>query len=118
MPTATTFGDGAAVAAPWQRPESRFPLEQDTSQVLPDLSGTGGPAPFAFRFLTITVIGSGGVLPDDIEYDEETQTSTYGDLPPGVFMTKNPPMTYYTTEATASTPERTDAKDDPGASDD
>lgn len=61
---------------------------------------------------------SGGVLPTEIRYDEETHTSTCDNLPPGVFMTKNPPMTYYTTEATETTPERTDVKDDPGTSDD
>ncbi|MFE4368173.1 hypothetical protein ACFRMN_07995 [Streptomyces sp. NPDC056835] len=116
MPT-ETLTEHAGVDAPWHRPEGRFPLDQDTPQVLPDLTGFGGAAPFAFRFLT-SVSGSGGVLPSDIEYDEETQTSTYDDLPPGIFMTKNPPMTYYTTEATATTPEQTDAKDDPGPSDD
>jgi hypothetical protein len=99
------------------RPESRFPLEPDTTTAAPELGGPCGPVPLAFRFLT-PVAGSGGVLPADVQYDEETQTCTYDDLPPGVFMTKNPPMTYYTTEATETSPEQTDAKDDPGPSDD
>lgn len=42
--------------------------------------GPRGPTPFAFRFLT-PVTSSGGVLPSGIEYDDETQTGTYDDLP-------------------------------------
>lgn len=99
------------------RPEARFPLEKGEASPFSDLTDNRGPAPFAFRYLT-PVTGSGGVLPSNIEYDEDSQTCTYDDLPPGVFMTKNPPITYYTTQATATTPEQTDAKDDPGASDD
>ncbi|UGY91040.1 hypothetical protein [Streptomyces gobiensis] len=81
--------------------------------MLPELSSVHGPTPFAFRFLT-PVTRSGGILPSDIEYDEESQTSIIEGLPPGIFMTKNPPMTYETTEPSG----QLDAKDDPGPSDD
>ncbi|MGP4109785.1 hypothetical protein ACTWP5_02560 [Streptomyces sp. 4N509B] len=113
MPVSLSQRDGVDL----YRPESRFPLEQETVTIAPEVRECDGPAPFAFRYLT-PVTTSGGVLPEVVEYDEETQTSSYDDLPPGVFMTKNPPMTYFTTEATESSPERTDAKDDPGPSDD
>ncbi|MDT0323041.1 putative ATP-grasp-modified RiPP [Streptomyces millisiae] len=116
MPVPLLRQEGAADSDLY-RPESRFPLEPDTAVAVPDLNSPGGPAPFAFRFLT-PVTSTGGVLPADIRYDEATQTGTYDDLPPGVFMTKNPPMTYFTTEATDTTPEQTDARDDPGPSDD
>ncbi|MFE1960825.1 hypothetical protein [Streptomyces sp. NPDC059479] len=116
MPTGT-LAEHTEAAVPLLRQESRFPLAEEVTVIAPDLTGDHGPVPFAFRFLC-PVRSSGGVLAGDVEYDEETQTSTYDHLPPGVFMTKNPPMTYYTTQATATTPERTDAKDDPGPSDD
>lgn len=116
MPTATHDGRSSTGLA-LDRTEARFPLDQSEAPPFPDLTDDRGPVPFAFRYLT-PVTGSGGILPSNVEYDEESQTCTYDNLPPGVFMTKNPPMTYYTTEATAATPERTDAKDDPGSSDD
>ncbi|MBW1603105.1 hypothetical protein JJV70_13520 [Streptomyces sp. JJ66] len=81
--------------------------------VLPDLTDFRGPAPLAFQFLT-TVTESGGILPSDIDYNEDTQTGTYEGLPPGVFMTKNPPKTYGPTQPSG----QMDAPDDPGPSDD
>ncbi|WP_432002156.1 putative ATP-grasp-modified RiPP [Streptomyces sioyaensis] len=94
-------------------PELRLPLSTGGAASMPELSGHGGPAPFAFRFLT-PVPATGGILPSDVEYDEESQTGVYEDLPPGVYMTKNPPKTY---EPTAPTGQM-DAPDDPGPSDD
>ncbi|PJE94001.1 hypothetical protein CUT44_31085 [Streptomyces carminius] len=88
-------------------------MDRGTAPALPDLTGHRGPAPLAFRFLTVAR-GTGGVLPGDVEYDEETQTGTYQGLPPGVFMTKNPPKTYGPTEPAG----QLDAPDDPGPSDD
>ncbi|WP_439678294.1 hypothetical protein [Embleya sp. MST-111070] len=69
--------------------------------------------PFAFRFL-VPVTGTGGILPADLSYDEDTQTGIYEDLPPGVYMTKNPPKTYGPTLPSG----QMDAPDDPGPSDD
>jgi hypothetical protein len=115
--TQETLTEQECSQVPLLMPENRLPLAPDTALELVDPTATGGVAPFAFRFLT-PVTGSGGVLPNDIDYDDETQTSTYDSLPPGIFMTKNPPMTYFTTEADEETPEQTDAKDDPGPSDD
>ncbi|MFD7508552.1 hypothetical protein ACFV5N_04275 [Streptomyces sp. NPDC059853] len=99
------------------RPEARFPLQAGAAPAVREPGSAAGPKPFACRFFT-EVAATGGVLPSRISYDEQTQTSTYDSLPPGVFMTKNPPMTYYTTEATDTNPEQLDAKDDPGPSDD
>ncbi|GAA4689478.1 hypothetical protein GCM10023347_51740 [Streptomyces chumphonensis] len=112
MDTAT-LEDQAGPGLALDRPESRFALDRGTAAALPDLTDHTGPAPLAFRFLT-TVTESGGVLPCDIEYDEETQTGTYEGLPPGVFMTKNPPKTYGPTQPSG----QMDAPDDPGPSDD
>jgi hypothetical protein len=94
-------------------PELRFPLSADGAAVMPELSDQEGPAPFAFRFL-VPVSAAGGILPSDIEYDEDMQTGTYEGLPPGVFMTKAPPKTYGPTAPTG----QMDAPDDPGPSDD
>ncbi|MEV0281627.1 hypothetical protein AB0I22_35295 [Streptomyces sp. NPDC050610] len=96
-------------------PELRFPLSTGGAAVLPELSGdgSGGAAPFAFRFLVPTP-ATGGILPADVAYDEETQTGTYEGLPPGVYMTKNPPKTYGPTQPSGEM----DAPDDPGPSDD
>lgn len=96
-----------------EQPESRLPLEKATVPMLPELSDRSGPAPLSFRLLT-TVVNSGGILPSDINYDEEAQTGIYHGLPPGVFMTKNPPKTYEPTQPTG----QMDAPDDPGPSDD
>ncbi|MFJ4688259.1 hypothetical protein [Streptomyces sp. NPDC088789] len=94
-------------------PESRLPLSPDGAQAMPELSVGDGPSPFAFRFL-VPVAATGGILPGDIVYDEDTQTGTYEGLPPGVYMTKNPPKTYGPTQPTGEL----DAPDDPGPSDD
>ncbi|MBB1254161.1 hypothetical protein H3146_12390 [Streptomyces sp. OF3] len=95
------------------RPERRFALDRGAAPHLPDLTDLHGPAPLAFRLLT-EVTASGGILPCDISYDEDTQTCAYEGLPPGVFMTKNPPKTYGPTQPTG----QMDAPDDPGPSDD
>ncbi|MDG9706362.1 hypothetical protein [Streptomyces sp. DH37] len=113
MTTTALSGERAGTGLALDRPEDRFPLDRGTAPDLPDLTGHRGPAPLAFRFLTATA-GSGGVLPEDIAYDEETQTGVYQGLPPGVFMTRNPPKTYGPTEPTGEL----DAPDDPGPSDD
>lgn len=94
-------------------PESRLPVNPSGSEPLPDLSGREGPVPFAFRFL-VPVTGTGGILPADVGYDEDAQTGLYEDLPPGVYMTKNPPKTYGPTQPSG----QMDAPDDPGTSDD
>jgi putative ATP-grasp target RiPP len=94
-------------------PELRLPLSTDGAAAMPELSDHEGPAPFAFRFLT-PVPATGGILPSEVEYDEESQTGVYEDLPPGVYMTKNPPKTYGPTAPTG----QMDAPDDPGPSDD
>ncbi|AIA03861.1 hypothetical protein AB0O47_18490 [Streptomyces noursei] len=94
-------------------PELRLPLSTSGATPLPELTAGHGPSPFAFRFL-VPVTASGGILPDDVVYDEDTQTGTYEDLPPGVYMTKNPPKTYGPTQPTG----QMDAPDDPGPSDD
>lgn len=111
--SATILDEGAGSGLALDRPEDRFPLDRGTAPDLPDLTGHRGPAPLAFRFLAV-VSGLGGVLPEDITYDEETQTGVYQGLPPGVFMTKNPPKTYGPTQPTGEL----DAPDDPGPSDD
>nr|WP_237534575.1 hypothetical protein [Streptomyces sp. SID3343] len=100
-------------------PESRFPLSSSGVEPLPDLSELSdvridsGAAPFAFRFL-VPVVGTGGIRPEDISYDHESQTGVYEDLPPGVYMTSNPPKTYGPTQPSG----QMDAPDDPGSSDD
>jgi putative ATP-grasp target RiPP len=94
-------------------PESRLPLNPSGAEPLPDLSDQEGPMPFAFRFL-VPVAGTGGILPEDLSYDEDTQTGVYENLPPGVYMTKNPPKTYGPTQPSG----QMDAPDDPGTSDD
>ncbi|GAA2674960.1 hypothetical protein [Streptomyces lunalinharesii] len=94
-------------------PELRLPLSTGGATPLPELLTGRGPSPFAFRFL-VPVTASGGILPSDVAYDEDTQTGTYEDLPPGVYMTKNPPKTYGPTQPTG----QMDAPDDPGPSDD
>ncbi|WP_259670280.1 hypothetical protein [Streptomyces sp. ID38640] len=101
--------DGRALDAP----DLRLPLSTDGAASMPELSDHEGPAPFAFRFLT-PVLATGGILPSDVEYDEESQTGVYENLPPGVYMTKNPPKTYGPTAPTG----QMDAPDDPGPSDD
>ncbi|GAA1901201.1 hypothetical protein GCM10009716_08850 [Streptomyces sodiiphilus] len=96
-------------------PESRLPLERGSAPDLPELAAGPGPGPFALRFLTpVGDAGTGGVLPQDIGYDEMSQTGTYEGLPPGVFMTKNPPKTFGPTDPGG----QLDAPDDPGPSDD
>lgn len=102
-------GPGTAL----DRPESRMPLNPSGVAPLPDLTGLAGPLPLAFRFLA-PVRGSGGILPRDLGYDEESQTGTYEGLPPGVYMTKNPPKTFGPTQPSG----QMDAPDDPGSSDD
>ncbi|MER6306478.1 hypothetical protein ACWCXK_18955 [Streptomyces sp. NPDC001739] len=94
-------------------PELRLPLSTDGPVSMPELSDGEGPAPFAFRFLT-PVSATGGILPSKVEYDEESQTGLYESMPPGVYMTKNPPKTYGPTAPTG----QMDAPDDPGPSDD
>ncbi|MFF0625529.1 hypothetical protein [Streptomyces sp. NPDC004296] len=94
-------------------PELRLPLSTSGPATLPELAAGNGPSPFAFRFL-VPATAAGGILPCDIAYDEDTQTGTYEDLPPGVYMTKNPPKTYGPTQPTG----QMDAPDDPGPSDD
>lgn len=94
-------------------PELRLPLSTGGAAALPEFSGGAAPAPFAFRFL-VPAPATGGILPSDIGYDEDTQTGTYEGLPPGIYMTKNPPKTYGPTEPTG----QMDAPDDPGSSDD
>jgi hypothetical protein len=93
--------------------ELRLPLSAGGAAILLELSADDGPSPFAFRFL-VPVPATGGILPADVGYDEDTQTGTYEGLPPGVHMTKNPPKTYGPTEPTG----QMDAPDDPGPSDD
>lgn len=94
-------------------PELRLPLSIDGAARLPELSEGDGPGPFAFNFL-VPAPATGGIMPADVEYDEDTQTGTYEGLPPGVYMTKNPPKTYGPTEPSG----QMDAPDDPGPSDD
>ncbi|MHC0429946.1 hypothetical protein ACX6XY_07135 [Streptomyces sp. O3] len=94
-------------------PELRFPLSADRAATMPELSGQEGPSPFAFRFL-VPVSATGGILPGDVVYDEASQTGTYEGMPPGVYMTKNPPKTYGPTQPSG----QMDAPDDPGPSDD
>ncbi|WP_331769019.1 hypothetical protein OG948_34760 (plasmid) [Embleya sp. NBC_00888] len=94
-------------------PESRLPVNPSGAEPLPDLTDRQGPVPFAFRFL-VPVTGTGGILPADVGYDEDAQTGVYEDLPPGVYMTKNPPKTYGPTQPSG----QMDAPDDPGTSDD
>lgn len=94
-------------------PELRLPLTTDGATALPELSEGDGPLPFAFHFL-VPVPATGGILPCDVEFDEENQTGTYESLPPGVYMTKNPPKTYGPTQPSGEM----DAPDDPGPSDD
>ncbi|KJY33414.1 hypothetical protein [Streptomyces sp. NRRL S-495] len=85
-----------------------------STAALPVLDELVGPtSPFAFRFL-IPVTGAGGILASDLGYDEVTQTCTYAGLPPGVYMTSNPPKTYGPTQPTG----QMDAPDDPGSSND
>ncbi|WP_328954238.1 hypothetical protein [Kitasatospora purpeofusca] len=85
-----------------------------STAALPVLDELAGPTiPFAFRFLS-PVTGAGGILASDLGYDEETQTCTYAGLPPGVYMTSNPPKTYGPTQPTG----QMDAPDDPGSSND
>ncbi|MFF2849554.1 hypothetical protein ACFVT5_24940 [Streptomyces sp. NPDC058001] len=105
--------DRRAVGLALDVPELRLPLSTDGAAAMPDLSDGEGPLPFAFRFL-VPVSGTGGILPSDIEYDEDSQTCTYEDMPPGVYMTKNPPKTYGPTAPSG----QMDAPDDPGPSDD
>ncbi|MFG2917912.1 hypothetical protein ACGF0D_34090 [Kitasatospora sp. NPDC048298] len=98
----------------FDRVESRLPMGAAGATRLPELDGGGGPESlFAFRFLA-PVTGAGGILPADIEYDDETQTCTYEGLPPGVYMTSNPPKTYGPTQPSGEM----DAPDDPGSSND
>ncbi|MFW6694410.1 hypothetical protein [Streptomyces sp. MAR4 CNX-425] len=94
-------------------PETRLPLSTDGAAALPQLPVGDGPSPFAFRFL-VPVHTNGGILPADVAYDEDTQTGTYEGLPPGVYMTRNPPKTYGPTQPSG----QMDAPDDPGPSDD
>ncbi|WP_241746020.1 hypothetical protein [Streptomyces lydicus] len=94
-------------------PELRFPLSSEGATTMPELSGHEGPSPFALRFL-VPVSATGGILPSDLSYDEDSQTGVYEDMPPGVYMTKNPPKTYGPTAPTG----QLDAPDDPGPSDD
>lgn len=94
-------------------PELRLPLSSTGASTMPELADQRGPAPFAFRYL-VPVSATGGILPSDVTYDEETQTGTYEGLPPGVYMTKNPPKTYGPTAPSG----QMDAPDDPGPSDD
>ncbi|MDY0811875.1 hypothetical protein [Kitasatospora purpeofusca] len=85
-----------------------------STAVLPVLDELVGPErPFAFRFLS-PVTGAGGILASDLGYDEVTQTCTYAGLPPGVYMTSNPPKTYGPTQPSGEM----DAPDDPGSSND
>ncbi|MET8700909.1 hypothetical protein ABZW10_18875 [Kitasatospora sp. NPDC004723] len=85
-----------------------------STATLPVLDELGGAArPFAFRFLS-PVTGSGGALASEVVYDEETQTCSYAGLPPGVYMTSNPPKTYGPTQPSG----QLDAPDDPGSSND
>lgn len=109
----TTIEERRPVGIALDVPELRLPLSTDGAAVLPELSEGNGPSPFAFRFL-VSVPATGGILPADVEYDEDTQTGTYEGLPPGVYMTKNPPKTYGPTQPSG----QMDAPDDPGPSDD
>ncbi|UUU23560.1 hypothetical protein [Streptomyces sp. DSM 40750] len=111
MPTTVEARRTAGLAL--DAPELRLPLSTDGATSMPEFADREGPAPFALRFLT-PVSATGGILPSDVEYDEDTQTGTYEGLPPGVYMTKNPPKTYGPTEPTG----QMDAPDDPGPSDD
>lgn len=94
-------------------PELRLPMGADGLPAMPEFSGNEGAAPFALRFL-VPVSATGGILPSDVEYDEDAQTGIYESMPPGVYMTKNPPKTYGPTQPTG----QLDAPDDPGPSDD
>jgi hypothetical protein len=112
MPT-MQIGSPRSVGLALDAPELRLPLSSEGTVTTPELSGHEGPLPFAFHFL-VQVEDTGGILPSDIGYDETTQTGTYQGLPPGVYMTKNPPKTYGPTAPTG----QLDAPDDPGPSDD
>lgn len=94
-------------------PEARLPLGTDGPAFMAELAPVHGPVPFTFRFL-VSVTATGGILPSDIRYDDETQTGVYEGMPPGVYMTKNPPKTYGPTAPTG----QMDSPDDPGPSDD
>ncbi len=94
-------------------PDSRLLLEAGAPPRMPDMQGLRGARPLALRLLAETS-GDGGILPGDIGYDEESQTGVYEGLPPGVYMTKNPPKTYGPTQPSG----QLDAPDDPGPSDD
>lgn len=109
----TTVEERQPVRRVLDAPESRLPLNAGGAAPVPELSDHQGPAPFAFRFLT-PVAATGGILPSDVAYDEESQTGVYEEMPPGVYMTKNPPKTYGPTAPTG----QMDAPDDPGPSDD
>ncbi|MBH1935853.1 hypothetical protein I5Q34_16525 [Streptomyces sp. AV19] len=113
MPSNDQYQDDGSVAL-LDRSDNRVPLSRGNQPAdLPELGGIGGPRPFAFSCLT-RAKGHGGILPSAIGYDPETQTGTYDDLPPGVYMTKYPPKTYETTQPSGLL----DANDDPGSSDD
>lgn len=112
MPT-TQVEERRPVGVALDVPELRLPLSTDGPAAMPELCEGGGSSPFAFRFL-VPVSATGGILPADVVYDEDTQTGTYEGLPPGVFMTKNPPKTYGPTQPSG----QMDAPDDPGPSDD
>lgn len=111
--TSTQARERRPVGLALDAPELRLPLSTDGAAVFPELDTLDGPAPFAFRYL-VPVQGSGGILPGDVDYDEEAQTGIYEDMPPGIYMTKNPPKTYGPTAPTG----QMDAPDDPGPSDD
>ncbi|MEU7159184.1 hypothetical protein AB0A98_22505 [Streptomyces chrestomyceticus] len=91
----------------------RLPLGAGVPVRMPELEDIRGVRPLALRLLAETT-GDGGILPGDIGYDEESQTGVYEGLPPGVYMTKNPPKTYGPTAPSG----QLDAPDDPGPSDD
>lgn len=55
-------------------PELRLPLSAEGAAALPELSAGDGPSPFAFRFL-VPVPATGGVLPADVGYDEDTAST-------------------------------------------
>ncbi|MFD7668115.1 hypothetical protein [Streptomyces sp. NPDC059788] len=111
----TTVRDPVALPTPLDLDDAdrRLPLEAGTAVSMPELSRIRGARPLALRLLVATT-GDGGVLPEDVGYDEESQTGVYEGLPPGVYMTKNPPKTYGPTAPSG----QLDAPDDPGPSDD
>ncbi|WPB93121.1 hypothetical protein [Streptomyces malaysiensis] len=112
MPT-TQIEERRPVGVALDVPELRLPLSTDGPTAVPELREGDGSSPFAFRFL-VPVPATGGILPSDVGYDEDRQTGTYEGLPPGVYMTKNPPKTYGPTQPSG----QMDAPDDPGPSDD